>query len=122
MIKATVKQHCALGNAGHVEAVNLLYHGEDVILLHVSLRTKSKGVDAYGGATDEDVQSIWVGFDEIQLTLPEDFRHSITVSEVSRYELFIAIFKYKLLEDMTDAGCDKVELWCSEDLGEANAI
>ena len=114
-IQAIVKQHPKLGNVGHIEAVNLLYQGEDVILLHVNLHTKNKGVDAYGGATDEDVQSVWVGFDEIQLTLPEEFRHNIITAEGSRYEIFITIFKYKLLEDMTDAGCDEVELWASQE-------
>jgi hypothetical protein len=96
----------------HIEDICLLCRDENVIVLHVNMRTKNKPVSAYGGATDEGVQSIWIGFNEIQLSLPEDFKDNCVASECSRYTIYITIFKHKLLEDMCQSGSkDDVCLW-----------
>jgi len=67
MIKVRVKQHKDLGATGLVESVNLVLETADVVILHVSMHRKYQGVSAYGGATDEGCQSVWVHFDEIQI-------------------------------------------------------
>jgi len=101
MIKINVKRHPERGNSGHVESVNLLTMTDDVIILHVNMSTKNKGVDAYGGATDEGFQSVWIGMDEIQMKLPERFKHNNIFSEPGRYETYICIFRFELLEKMS---------------------
>jgi hypothetical protein len=114
MIKVNVKQH-SFAKTGHVNAVQLLYHGDDVILLEIDLHTKYKTVSEYGGATDSNCQSIWIGGDEVQITLPEEFGHNIVFTETSRYTIHVCIYKYELAEKMVDAKYEDVVLW--EDKG-----
>jgi hypothetical protein len=115
MVRVTVKQHnFSFTKSGHVNTVQLLYQGEDVILLEVDLKTKNKTIDAYGGATDENCQSIWIGGDEIQITLPDGFGHTTIFAETSRYTIHVCIFKYELAEKMVDSKYEDVVLWEAE--------
>lgn len=96
-IEVTVKSH---SDRRHIEDVSVLFHTDDVVILHVNLRTKYKEADAFGGATDPGVQSVWFDNDEIQIKgLPEK---NITVSSTSRYEAFITIFRQLLVDEMCD--------------------
>lgn len=117
MIKVNVKSHTNIDadQCGHVNNVGLIHHGEDVILLDIDLKTKYKEVGAFGGATDEDVQSIWIGMDEVQLTLPPDFQHNVIYASTSRYTIHITIAKFKLWEQFSDSTYEDVILWESPD-------
>jgi hypothetical protein len=114
-IRVNVESHPDLGTTGHVESVNRLYTppSSPVILFHVGLKTKYKSVSAYGGASDEDCQSIWVGMDEIQIFgLPDYLQENVKISEVSKYEIFICIFTRRLLEEMCCPNpANKTTLW-----------
>lgn len=117
-MKIEVKYH---DERRHIEDICLLYRNEDVILLHINMRTKNRTIDAFGGATDEEVQSIWIGMNEIQMTLPPDFHDNHIFAEGSRYTIYVAIFKHRLLEEMTTpGGKDGVCLWEDPDWEENN--
>lgn len=112
-MKIRVKQHKELGDTGFIDHVGLVYQNDDVIILNIDLNRKGKykEVSAYGGATDEDYQSIWIGFDEIQMSLPERFSHNQIFASTSRYTLSVCIYRFELLERFSDSSYDEVILW-----------
>ena len=116
-ISINVKHHEHLGKrTNHIESINLVHHTDDVILLEINLRTKRKEISAYGGATDSGCQSFWIGFNEVQLTLPEGFKDNIIFAEASRYTIFVCIYRRELIEKMIDTNYDDVVLWeCPDD-------
>jgi len=113
-MQVNVKHH-DLGAGRHVESIGLLHQSKDVIILLIDLKTKYKNIGAYGGATDEGVQSVWVGDDEIQMKLPFGFEHNQMFAEVSRYTIHLCIYRYGLLEEYSDSSYNDVVLWECED-------
>jgi hypothetical protein len=111
-MKIKVKQHNLGGdNNDHIESVNLVHLGDDVIILDINLRTKYKQVSGFGGASESGWQSLWVGNDEVLMQLPERFSDNHIFAEGSRYNISVCIYRYELLETMTESKYEDVVLW-----------
>lgn len=110
-IKVNIKAHPEVAKTGHVNAVHVLHRDERVIILHFDMKTKYTRPDAYGGATDPGVQSVWIQGDEIQITLPPAFQHNQMFAEGGRYEFQLCIFQHSLFKEMTDANWEDCTLW-----------
>lgn len=82
-------------DANHIESIHLVHQTSDVIILLVNLKTKYKEVSCWGPG-----DSMWIGMDEVQFTLPPGFERCHMFASTSRYTTFVGIFRHDLLEQI----------------------
>ena len=91
-----VVHHIDIGGCDNLEFIGVTHQSDDVILLHIDLRTKRAELSDGGG--DNGIHSFWVGGDEIRVPVP--FDDYVTFHQTSRYTIFIGIFRRSLVENM----------------------
>lgn len=103
-MKIKVTRHVGgMGATDNIDHINIVKETDDVIILHIELKTKHAkicdgGGDVGDGGGDDGVHWFWIGGDQIEVTLPTGFYHSFYDS--CRYTGWICIFKHELIENM----------------------
>lgn len=109
-MKVEVTQHPTTGKPDNIEWVGVVYQNEEVIILHIDL--KSKGAWLSHGGGDDGVTWLWVGGDQIAITLPEDFQKDVCWSwQESKYSIFITIIKRRNVKRLCEDGIADLILW-----------
>ena len=99
-IKIVKHPECGASTA-HIESVSVVKETPEIVLIDINLRTKNKSVDAYGGSSDPDAFSVWVGYEEVQFSgLPDPpagkFWHGF--AETSRYTAMLCLYCCEISE------------------------
>lgn len=105
MLEVRVKSHADEdpNDVGHINTISLVHQTDDIIVLYADLITECKEVTAFGGSSDVGIIAIWLGWDEIQVKLPDEFGPVAIVVETSSYELDICFIAWRLVEAMNNS-------------------